>query len=247
MEINDQQENYISGYVKIYRSVVNHWLWIEKPYSKFEAWIFLLIRANFKDAKINIGFELFDIKRGQFISSQEKLSEQFGWSRNQVRSFIGLLENDKMIVSETTSKFTKITICNYDTYQSNLPANLQPINNDLTTTLQRLDTNKKDNNNKEVIYNKDVSDFDNTFTAFLEMRKKIKKPATKHAIELIKKKLDRFAMNDESLQIAILNQSILNSWQDVYEIKKETGYKIKDQLTEEEIAKEKERNFISRL
>lgn len=65
----------------------------------------------------------------------------------------------------------------------------------------------------------EISEFEKTFSSFIEMRKKIKKPATDHAIELIKKKLDELAMNDESLQIAILNQSIRNSWQDVFPIK----------------------------
>lgn len=59
------------------------------------------------------------------------------------------------------------------------------------------------------------------FDAYLEMRKKIKKPATDRAIELVKKKVNRLAPGNVQLAIDILNQSILNGWQDVYELKTE--------------------------
>ncbi len=137
---------------------MNHWLWIEKPFSKFEAWIWLLLHANFKDNKVNLGFELHEVKRGQFITSQEKLSDHFGWSRQQVRSFLDLLKVDGMISHESTTKFTMITICNYDSYQASQPTNNQPKNNETTTTRQRPDNESPQiknvnngNNEKELL------------------------------------------------------------------------------------------------
>lgn len=61
--------------------------------------------------------------------------------------------------------------------------------------------------------------FEKTFSEFLEMRKRIKKPATEKAIELIKNKLHKLSNGNEQLQINILEQSIISSWQDVYELK----------------------------
>lgn len=57
-----------------------------------------------------------------------------------------------------------------------------------------------------------------TWAAFLEMRKKIKKPPTAHAIELLIAKLDRFRKSGQDVQ-AVLEKSITSSWQDVFEIK----------------------------
>lgn len=57
-----------------------------------------------------------------------------------------------------------------------------------------------------------------TWAAFLEMRKKIKKPPTEHAIGLLIAKLDRFRQQGQDIQ-AILEKSITSSWQDVFEIK----------------------------
>ena len=59
--------------------------------------------------------------------------------------------------------------------------------------------------------------FEQTFYDFLDMRKKIKKPATEKAIELILNKLEK--INNEELSIQMLENSILNNWQDVYEPK----------------------------
>lgn len=54
--------------------------------------------------------------------------------------------------------------------------------------------------------------------AFLAMRVKIKKPATEYAQKLIIKKLQRF-MQDGMPPADVLEQSILNGWQDVFELK----------------------------
>lgn len=55
------------------------------------------------------------------------------------------------------------------------------------------------------------------WAAFLEMRKKIKKPPTDRAIELLIAKLEKFKVNGQSVQ-AVLEKSITNNWQDVFEI-----------------------------
>lgn len=68
-----------------------------------------------------------------------------------------------------------------------------------------------------------VNEFEITFSSFLEMRKKIKKPATERAIELIHIELEKLAPANEKLKIDILNQSIKNCYQDVYPLKKGFG------------------------
>ena len=50
------------------------------------------------------------------------------------------------------------------------------------------------------------------------MRKAIKKPVTDRALKTILNKLDKFADTDKG-KILILEKSIENSWQTVYEIK----------------------------
>jgi len=57
------------------------------------------------------------------------------------------------------------------------------------------------------------------FDKFREMRKKIRKPMTERAEELIWKELSKLAGEDSDLKIEILEQSIRNGWQDVYAVK----------------------------
>ncbi|WP_337530296.1 hypothetical protein [Zhenhengia sp.] len=62
------------------------------------------------------------------------------------------------------------------------------------------------------------SELNKTLLDFVEMRKEIKKKVTTRALKMILNKLNKLA-DDEYTKIKILEQSILHSWQDVYELK----------------------------
>jgi hypothetical protein len=76
--------------------------------------------------------------------------------------------------------------------------------------------------------------FINTWKDFKEMRIKIKKPMTKKAEELLINKLDRLT-NDKEEQIAILNQSIMNSWQGVFPLKDKPKMTMEEALKKMEV------------
>ena len=75
----------------------------------------------------------------------------------------------------------------------------------------------KETNTKETLKEKGTN-FIKAWKNYKNMRKKIKKPMTEYAEELIIKKLNKLSDN-ENIQIAILNQSIMNSWQGIYPLK----------------------------
>ncbi len=58
---------------------------------------------------------------------------------------------------------------------------------------------------------------------FEEMRKKIKKPLTERAKELVLKKLETMSGGDTDCKIKILEQSIMNCWQGIFELKEDFG------------------------
>lgn len=63
-------------------------------------------------------------------------------------------------------------------------------------------------------------ELNNTFLDFIKMRKSIKNGAmTERAISMMINKLKKY---DEQTAIAMLNQSILNNWKDIYEFKDQT-------------------------
>ena len=92
-------------------------VWENGVFDKRSAWIDLILMANHEDNKFLFGNQIIYVKRGEFITSEKKLMSRWGWSKNKLRSFILLLENDKMIVKKSDHKKTTISIVNYGKYQ----------------------------------------------------------------------------------------------------------------------------------
>ena len=108
----------MNGWISLHRKVFeNPVIKPSRPYSRFEAWCWLIIKANHTDSKFVLGNEIIKARVGEVITSQKKLASRFGWGSTKVRNFLKLLENDTMIAVKTTPKTTRITISNYLTYQ----------------------------------------------------------------------------------------------------------------------------------
>lgn len=128
----------MEGWISLYRKIQEHWLWTKRrKFSQFEAWISLLFKANFKDTKIMIGDNLVEVKRGSFITSEVKLAEEWKWDRSTVRKFLKTLEEQKMIQKISTTKYTSISIENWELYQNTQQQNRQQNNNKTTTKQHR--------------------------------------------------------------------------------------------------------------
>ena len=149
------------GYIKIYRTIRKHWLWEDKPFSKGQAWLDLLLLANHCDHKSVSGGVVTVYHRGQVNVSQAYLAKAWGWSRHKVKSFLADLEADEMIKmgqAEGQGKQGAITIVNYTFWQSQTAEQGQAegqVADMLGTSCGHVgDINK---NNKEYIY-KDNND-----------------------------------------------------------------------------------------
>lgn len=99
-------------------------------------------------------------------------------------------------------------------------------------TLNNTTNNKKETDlDKTINSYTDNKDLKETIKDFLKMRKSIKKPMTGKALTLLLNKLDKMSDND-NLKIEVLNQSILHSWQTIYQLKDkrepETNNKYKE-------------------
>ena len=86
--------------------------------------------------------------------------------------------------------------------------------------------------------------FKKTFEDFLDMRKKIKKPPTEKAIQLLLSKLEK--VGDEEKAIEMLENSILNNWQDVYEIERSGNGKNSKRTSDDEYKWEYEESTYAR-
>ena len=110
------------GFIIVARSILDHPLvGARKPYSRLEAWEWLLLEAAWKPRRS--GFQAgrhigtICLERSQLSHSLRFMASKWGWSVKQVRTFLVGLETDTMIATQTDTGQTVITICNYNTYQ----------------------------------------------------------------------------------------------------------------------------------
>ena len=138
------------GWISLHRKIQCHWLWDDKPFSRGQAWIDLLLLANHADKKFLLGNELVECKAGSFITSELKLMERWGWSKAKVRSFLALLESDHMITKKTDRKKTTITIENYSVYSVYETTEEPEKDCEKTAEEPQKDTNNNVNNDNNV-------------------------------------------------------------------------------------------------
>jgi len=147
-----------NGFIILSRNLCDHWVWLKTPVSYGQAWVDLLLLANYKSKKIPYKGGTIEGKPGTVYRSIRWFAERWGWSRAKVRRFINLLESDGMVNANVTTNQTTITIVNYEKYQhrpkekktTNVTTNGQRVDSERTTNGQRVDTYNKDNKDNKV-------------------------------------------------------------------------------------------------
>ena len=100
-----------TGWIKIYRSLL-YWEWADVP-EMVALWVRLIIRATHEDSQ----WHGVTISRGQLVTTTAKLAAESGLSPQQVRTCLDRLKASNQINTQTTNKYTIITICKYEAYQ----------------------------------------------------------------------------------------------------------------------------------
>lgn len=106
-----------NSWIRLHRKLMDDPLYFAEPFSKMQAWIDLLLLANFADRVTFIRGNRVTIKRGQLAYSREWFSGRWRWSRGRVERFLSMLENDRKIVQRKSHIISIVTIVNYDFYQ----------------------------------------------------------------------------------------------------------------------------------
>ena len=169
----------MSGWIKLHRSIKENWIYDNPEYLK--AWITILMDVNHKGNKVLLGAELVDCPRGSSLNSLSTWASKFGhtWTIRKVRTFLKLLENDKMIDRQGLSKTTRLSVCNYGTYQDTCQANDTQSDRQMTNRRQT-DVNKQEG--KELKEREELKEelpvfvSEKLWNEFKEMRRDEKKP-----------------------------------------------------------------------
>lgn len=151
------------GWMKLYRSLLEHWIWEEKPYSKGQAWIDMLLIANNQDVKRPYKDRVEMYKKGTISRSVSSLATRWGWSRKKTTTFLKQLQSDGMVLVEGTTQGTTITIVNYSFFQgkgTTKDTSQEQVGNKSGASQEQVgNTNKEYKNNKNTRNKEDSPPF----------------------------------------------------------------------------------------
>jgi hypothetical protein len=136
----------MSGWIKIYRKIFDNPFYFSEKFTRCQAWIDLLLLANYSEGFFYKRGIKVDIKRGQIGYDLDSLGLRWRWSRGKVERFINDLEIEKQIVRQKTNVTTLITVTNYELYQSDSKAD---DNADGQQTGTQTEPNKKNKKTKK--------------------------------------------------------------------------------------------------
>lgn len=140
------------GYIKLWRASVDNKFYFTEPFTKWQAWMDLLLLANHKEFYTHeVRGITVEIKRGQVLAGEQFLADRWKWSRGKVRRYLEQLEGKtvQQIVQQKSNIITIISIVNWEIYQGDSTIDSTANGTtDSTTDGQQTDTIKNDNNDK---------------------------------------------------------------------------------------------------
>lgn len=137
------------GYIRLFRAIED-WEWYDNPFVT-KIFIHCLIKANEKQKQ----WRDLTIKRGQFVTSYEKLAAANGMTIQQTRTALKSLQSTNDIEYQSTNQYTVITVKKYNLWQAiNIRKNeADTIPDNKRKGEQVTTTNNNIYNTKEYIYN----------------------------------------------------------------------------------------------
>lgn len=100
------------------KGVFEHPAFPDEPFTAREAWMWMIGTAVKGSRRRRVGNFAVELSRGQFAYSHRFLAKRWKWSVARVQRFLSRLVTESMIESVTESGVTRVTICNYDKFQS---------------------------------------------------------------------------------------------------------------------------------
>lgn len=228
----------MAGWIKISRDIVNHWLWQDKPFSRGQAWIDLLLMAAWKERIFFVRGIRVEQRRGDVCLSVREMCERWHWSNGKVIRFLNELETAQQITQQKSNVINTISIVNYDKYQMDNTTDETPnqtadeTTNGTTngTTIEELKNNKevkplKENQEKKTSKMQfDLAKYGDGWDALIgqwlayksSRRQSYKSQAS---VDILFKKLQTLSNGDLAKARMIVEQSIGNNWSGLFTLK----------------------------
>lgn len=172
-------DNKKKGYISLHRCLMDDPIWHSEPFTRAQAWVDLIMLAQYKDGYIRVAGHRIDLKRGQCGQSETTYAKRWKWSRGKVRRFLSELETMGWISKKQDNRKTVITICKYNDFQDNDTSDGTA--NEHQTDSKQYSNNKDNNYNNNIYTNSEFEFFEkppeiddrvwNDFTIHADKRK----------------------------------------------------------------------------
>ena len=192
----------MKGYVKIHRELLGHPIWTSEKFTRGQAWVDLITKANAKPGWVRKRGARIDLNRGDVGYSIKELSRQWDWSESKTRRFLKELEDDEMVTLKKTNVSCTITLVNYDIWQSD-EWQMRRGNNSSNGAQSNEQTNNKrypNNKEKKTIRKKEESENAHTKVDLIAF-------AEKYPIVDIQLSYDKFTLNQLSKNRKSVNEA----------------------------------------
>lgn len=193
------------GYIKIWRKMQDSGL--QDNLELFGFFTNLVLMANHKEKKFLLNGNFITVPRGSLITGRNSLAKQFKVSPSKVWRMFDILKRGQIVDIKPNSKYSVVSICNYDKYQDlNYKIKQhtgQVANSKRTASEQQVNTNNNVNNvNNVKNVNKSSNSAEIIYNAYPRKVGKFK------AIEAIEKSLDKIGFQSLLYKVAKYAKSV---------------------------------------
>ena len=150
-----------NGWIRLHRKVIESAVW-QDP-GLLHLWIYCLLKANHKAGWVKIPglAEPIEVLPGQFITGRFRLQEALYPKKRKstpsaktVWRWLSVLETMQNVSIKTSNKYSLLTICNWEAYQSgeneSVQVNVPKVSSKCPASVQQVSTNKNEKKvNKE--------------------------------------------------------------------------------------------------
>lgn len=137
-----------NGWIKLHRKLLESVIFGNEKGLK--VWIWCLLKAGHAEKSILIGRQKITLKPGQFVMGSTTAKESLGLAKATIWYWLNFLEKEGQVRLQRTTKYTIVTLPNWDSHQSNLDT-------DETQSGRKVGTNKNVKN-EEKSFKEEVPD-----------------------------------------------------------------------------------------
>jgi biotin operon repressor len=182
-----------------------------------------------------------EVLSGQFITSYASLSAELPMSIQQIRTAINKLKSTGEITIKTTSKYSIISITNWDDYQGINKQNNKQVTSNQQTSNKQVTTNNNENNENNDNKTPPPEINQAAWNDYLDHRKAVRAGKLKpKSVEKLFKWL--IEQGGHETQAKVIDQSIRNGWKGLFELKEVNNNGTHKQTSKPSLAERLEEN-----